>query len=111
VPIELLDVAGLVPGAHQGKGLGNKFLDDLRHADALIHVVDVSGTTDAEGEKRYWRAQKGEGGEWLMFIRLRKGHKRLRPIPGYNMATFRNRHLDRGQPHGQMVPILPSNLP
>jgi len=51
VPIELLDVAGLVPGAHQGKGLGNKFLDDLRHADALIHVVDVSGTTDAEGER------------------------------------------------------------
>jgi ribosome-binding ATPase len=50
VPIELLDVAGLVPGAHEGKGLGNKFLDDLRHADALIHVVDVSGTTDAEGK-------------------------------------------------------------
>ncbi|KAI7302835.1 putative GTP-binding [Hortaea werneckii] len=50
VPIELLDVAGLVPGAHQGKGLGNKFLDDLRHADALIHVVDVSGTTDADGK-------------------------------------------------------------
>jgi ribosome-binding ATPase len=43
-------VAGLVPGAHEGKGLGNKFLDDLRHADALIHVVDVSGTTDAEGK-------------------------------------------------------------
>ncbi|OAA57693.1 GTP-binding protein [Cordyceps fumosorosea ARSEF 2679] len=50
VPIELLDVAGLVPGAHQGKGLGNKFLDDLRHADALIHVVDASGTVDAEGK-------------------------------------------------------------
>lgn len=50
MPIELLDVAGLVPGAHQGKGLGNKFLDDLRHADALIHVVDVSGCTDAEGK-------------------------------------------------------------
>lgn len=49
MPIELLDVAGLVPGAHEGKGLGNKFLDDLRHADALVHVVDVSGTTDAEG--------------------------------------------------------------
>lgn len=45
-----MDVAGLVPGAHEGKGLGNKFLDDLRHADALIHVVDVSGTTDAEGK-------------------------------------------------------------
>lgn len=50
MPIELLDVAGLVPGAHQGRGLGNRFLDDLRHADALIHVVDVSGTTDAEGK-------------------------------------------------------------
>ncbi|KAK0283326.1 hypothetical protein LTR35_006400 [Friedmanniomyces endolithicus] len=50
VPIELLDVAGLVPGAHLGKGLGNKFLDDLRHADAFIHVVDVSGTTDQEGK-------------------------------------------------------------
>jgi ribosome-binding ATPase YchF (GTP1/OBG family) len=49
VPIELLDVAGLVPGAHLGRGLGNKFLDDLRKADGLIHVVDVSGTTDAEG--------------------------------------------------------------
>ena len=51
MPIELLDVAGLVPGAHQGKGLGNKFLDDLRHADALIHVVDASGTVDAEGKE------------------------------------------------------------
>lgn len=50
VPVMLLDVAGLVPGAHEGKGLGNKFLDDLRHADAFIHVVDVSGTTDAEGK-------------------------------------------------------------
>ncbi|KAH3899529.1 uncharacterized protein SCDLUD_003806 [Saccharomycodes ludwigii] len=50
IPIMLLDVAGLVPGAHMGRGLGNKFLDDLRHADALIHVVDVSGTTDAEGK-------------------------------------------------------------
>ena len=55
VPIELLDVAGLVPGAHEGKGLGNKFLDDLRHADALIHVVDVSGTTDAEGAPQILR--------------------------------------------------------
>lgn len=42
-----------MPGAHEGKGLGNKFLDDLRHADALVHVVDVSGTTDAEGETAF----------------------------------------------------------
>lgn len=50
IPVMLLDVAGLVPGAHEGRGLGNKFLDDLRHADALIHVVDVSGTTNKEGK-------------------------------------------------------------
>ncbi len=50
VPVELLDVAGLVPGAHQGKGLGNEFLDDLRQADCLIHIIDASGKTDAEGK-------------------------------------------------------------
>jgi ribosome-binding ATPase YchF (GTP1/OBG family) len=49
VPVKLIDVAGLVPGAHDGRGLGNKFLDDLRQADALIHVVDASGQTDEEG--------------------------------------------------------------
>jgi ribosome-binding ATPase YchF (GTP1/OBG family) len=51
VPVELLDVAGLVPGAHEGKGLGNKFLDDLRQADVLIHIVDASGSTNETGEK------------------------------------------------------------
>jgi len=51
VPVELLDVAGLVPGAHEGKGLGNKFLDDLRQADLLIHIVDVSGSTNEVGER------------------------------------------------------------
>ncbi len=49
IPVELLDVAGLVPDAWDGKGLGNKFLDDLRQADALINVIDVSGSTDIEG--------------------------------------------------------------
>ncbi|MFH1510483.1 MAG: redox-regulated ATPase YchF [Candidatus Woesearchaeota archaeon] len=50
VPVEMLDVAGLVPGAHEGKGMGNQFLDDLRQADVLIHVVDVAGTTSEVGE-------------------------------------------------------------
>ncbi len=50
VPVEMIDVAGLVPGAHEGKGLGNKFLDDLRQADVLIHVVDASGSTNEKGE-------------------------------------------------------------
>lgn len=49
IPVELLDVAGLVPDAHLGKGLGNQFLDNLREADAIIQVVDASGSTDAEG--------------------------------------------------------------
>lgn len=49
IPVELLDVAGLVPGAHEGRGLGNKFLDDLRQARAFIHVIDASGSTDDEG--------------------------------------------------------------
>ena len=50
VPIDVIDVAGLVPGAHEGKGLGNQLLDDLRQADALIHVVDFAGTTNERGE-------------------------------------------------------------
>ncbi|MFW9831221.1 MAG: redox-regulated ATPase YchF [Candidatus Thorarchaeota archaeon] len=49
IPIDMLDVAGLVPDAYLGRGRGNKFLDDLRRADAFIHVVDVSGSLDAEG--------------------------------------------------------------
>ncbi len=49
VPVEMIDVAGLVPDAHKGRGLGNKFLDDLRQADGFIHVVDAAGMTDANG--------------------------------------------------------------
>ena len=50
VPTKLVDVAGLIPGAHEGKGLGNQFLTDLNETDALIHIVDFSGNTDIEGE-------------------------------------------------------------
>jgi ribosome-binding ATPase len=50
IPVELIDVAGLVPGAWEGRGLGNQFLDEIRRADALIHVVDASGGTDCEGK-------------------------------------------------------------
>jgi hypothetical protein len=49
IPIEFIDCAGLVPGAWQGRGLGNQFLDEIRKADALIHIVDASGGTDSEG--------------------------------------------------------------
>ena len=50
IPVKLIDVAGLVPGAHEGKGLGNQFLTDAMKADALIHVVDISGSTDIQGQ-------------------------------------------------------------
>lgn len=51
VPVKLVDVAGLIPGSHQGKGLGNQFLTDMaEQSSALIHVVDASGSRDFEGK-------------------------------------------------------------
>ncbi len=49
VPIKIIDIAGLVPDAHLGKGLGNQFLSDIMEAQAIIHVVDASGGTDING--------------------------------------------------------------
>lgn len=49
IPVKVIDLAGLIPGAHEGRGLGNKFLDEMRAADGIIHVVDASGSTDLEG--------------------------------------------------------------
>jgi len=51
IPVDLVDVAGLVPGASEGKGKGNQFLDDLSNADVLIHIVDISGGTNEKGEE------------------------------------------------------------
>lgn len=50
VPVDIMDVAGLVEGASKGKGLGNQFLDDLRQADCFVQIVDASGETDAGGK-------------------------------------------------------------
>ena len=50
IPVQLIDVAGLVPGAHEGKGMGNQFLDELNQADALVHIIDASGSTNEKGE-------------------------------------------------------------
>ena len=53
--IEFVDIAGLVKGASKGEGLGNKFLDNIRSTDAIVHVVrcfddenviHVDGSTD-----------------------------------------------------------------
>jgi small GTP-binding protein len=37
--IKFVDIAGLVKGAHQGEGLGNKFLSHIREVDAIVHVL------------------------------------------------------------------------
>lgn len=99
IPVEMIDVAGLVPGAHEGRGLGNKFLDDLRHADVLIHIIDVSGSTDDEGnpvdphthdpwmdveflekEVGYWIAGIIQNG-WVRLARKIEGeHKRVSEV-------------------------------
>ncbi|MEM4523980.1 MAG: redox-regulated ATPase YchF, partial [Archaeoglobaceae archaeon] len=51
IPVKLIDVAGLVPDAHKGRGLGNEFLDNLRQSEGIIHVVDASGSTDENGNE------------------------------------------------------------
>jgi len=50
VPVALVDVAGLVPGASEGRGRGNAFLADLADCDVLVQVVDLAGSTDLEGQ-------------------------------------------------------------
>jgi ribosome-binding ATPase YchF (GTP1/OBG family) len=82
IPVKLLDVAGLVPGAHEGKGLGNQFLSDLTQASGLIHVLDASGRTDSEGKPAEgWNPEENvrvleeEIDEWIMDISSRAFEK------------------------------------
>ncbi|MCD6341629.1 MAG: redox-regulated ATPase YchF [Thaumarchaeota archaeon] len=49
IPIELIDLPGLIKGAWAGKGLGNQFLSVASQSDALLHIVDASGSVDEEG--------------------------------------------------------------
>ncbi|HEY8139957.1 MAG TPA: redox-regulated ATPase YchF [Nitrososphaera sp.] len=50
IPIELVDLPGLIKGAWEGKGLGNQFLSIAAQSDALLHIVDASGSIDASGK-------------------------------------------------------------
>jgi ribosome-binding ATPase YchF (GTP1/OBG family) len=89
IPVKLIDVAGLVPGAHEGKGLGNKFLDDARQAEALIHVVDIAGSTDIQGQpvpigthdpKEDIEFVEEEFDQWFKQILLREWEKLTKEI-------------------------------
>ncbi len=91
VPVELVDCAGLVPGAWQGRGLGNQFLDEIRQADALIHVVDASGSTDSEGKpcdpgthdpREDVRFLEHELDMWLLQIVKKEWDKAVRLVEG-----------------------------
>jgi ribosome-binding ATPase YchF (GTP1/OBG family) len=68
IPINLLDVAGLVPDAHKGRGLGNKFLNDLSKADMLLHIVDITGSLDKNGK----RTAEGENDPYEDIVFLEK---------------------------------------
>jgi hypothetical protein len=79
VPVKLVDTPGLIPGAHKGRGLGNRFLDSIRRADAIILIVDAAGSTDEQGnsvppgtydpiEEVRWLERELE--EWLYGILL-----------------------------------------
>ncbi|MGB3907117.1 MAG: redox-regulated ATPase YchF [Methanomethylovorans sp.] len=98
VPIELIDVAGLVPDAHMGKGLGNTFLDDLRQAQAIIHVIDAAGCTDIEGNPvdvgchdpvEDVQFLNHEITMWLVGILKRNWQKLSRKIQGENLKIER----------------------
>ena len=89
IPVKLIDVAGLVPGAHEGKGLGNKFLDEARQAEALIHVVDIAGSTDIQGQpvpigthdpKEDVEFVEEEFDQWFKQILLREWEKLTKEI-------------------------------
>lgn len=78
IPINVIDVAGLVPDAHLGKGMGNQFLNDLISADALVQIVDLSGKTGISGNAvdssdPYLEVEmiRDELSEWLAEILLK----------------------------------------
>ena len=101
IPVEVIDVAGLVPGAHKGKGMGNKFLDDLRQADVLIQVVDSSGNTDLEGntlEGAYpieeVKFLKHELCQWISEITMRNWSRSARAVEsGEKVEDFLSNRL------------------
>jgi len=80
IPVKLSDIPGLIPGAHEGRGLGNRFLDAIRRADVTLLIVDAAGSTDEAGnpvppgsydpvEEVRWLERELE--EWMYSIALK----------------------------------------
>lgn len=97
IPVKLLDVAGLVPGAHEGKGMGNQFMDDLRQAAVLIQVVDISGKTNEKGEpaENYDPSLEieflpHEVDRWLFKVLKNNWHKLVRHVRQEKAALVRS---------------------
>ena len=65
IPVEIIDVPGLIEGASEGKGMGNEFLDNVRDADIIINLFDASGMTDLEGNPS---ENKHDPGEDVKFV-------------------------------------------
>ncbi len=122
VPIDLLDVAGLVPGASEGKGLGNQFLDDLREADVFIQIVDCSGTTDEEGKQteNYEVSKdilflKDELDKWYynIFMKVWKSFARKTEVENINIAEAITKQFSGLKVNEEQVKkvLRKSNLP
>ena len=91
IPVNLIDVAGLVEGAHEGKGRGNQFLNDLAASDALLLVVDASGKTDSNGNScsgcdpvKDVEIVKSELVEWVSSIIKKHLHPISKRVDGIN---------------------------
>jgi ribosome-binding ATPase YchF (GTP1/OBG family) len=97
IPVVLVDIPGLVKDASKGRGLGNKFLDAIRQADALIHVVDIAGSTDEDGKyiKPGYRdpyediiAIENEYEEWMYGIISRDWSRFARALDHMNLGQM-----------------------
>ncbi len=105
IPVTLVDVPGLVKGAHRGRGLGNRFLDSIRQAHALIHVVDASGSTDEDG--RYVGPGKYDPVKDVIEIE-REYEEWMFSIVSRDWSRF-SKTLDMLE-HGQMIDALARRL-
>ncbi len=107
--VEFVDIAGLVKGAHQGQGLGNKFLSHIREVDAIIQVVrlfsdknvsHVSGDIEPKNDMETIDTELLLADLDTLEKRLDKEEKMAKKdnklIPKVNMYRKLKQHLEQG---------------